>query len=244
MRPLSEQNILQIWEIAQHQHPIDRALTILALASPDTERVALADLSKGKRDTQLLAVREKIFGSRIFGLAQCEVCHEELEITFSVTDIQVESSQKQLSDEQTLNYKNYRIKFRLPNSHDLAELVACNDNKVAQRLLIQRCVFFVSRKGKRIAKTKLPKSIIRNLEEKMAALDPQALIKLDLKCNNCKHRWQLDFDILSFLWVEISACAKQLLSDVHNLARYYCWSEQEILTMSPTRRKIYLEMIN
>jgi len=33
------------------------------------------------------------------------------------------------------------------------------------------------------------------------------------------------------------------LSDVHTLARAYGWRERDILTLSPTRRQFYLNMV-
>jgi hypothetical protein len=51
------------------------------------------------------------------------------------------------------------------------------------------------------------------------------------------------FDIISFFWKEIDHWVKHLLLDVHVLAKAYGWSENDILEISPWRRRIYLEMI-
>ena len=77
----------------------------------------------------------------------------------------------------------------------------------------------------------------------MAEADPLADIQLDLTCPSCERRWRAVFDIVSFLWTEIEVWAWRTLSDVHTLARAYGWSERDILTLSPTRRQFYLEMV-
>ena len=77
----------------------------------------------------------------------------------------------------------------------------------------------------------------------MSALDPQAEVLIDLSCPACQAREQILFDIAAFFWSEIAARAKRLLHEIHLLARAYCWSEADILGMSPGRRDCYLTMV-
>ena len=79
--------------------------------------------------------------------------------------------------------------------------------------------------------------------ERMAMLDPQADVQIDADCPSCGHRWREPFDIVTFLWTEVSALARRLLADVHDLASAYHWSERDILALSPARRNAYLEML-
>jgi hypothetical protein len=57
MRPLSAQQILQIWEVGQGQSPPERALTLLAFVFPDNAPADLAALTVGQRDAYLLKLR-------------------------------------------------------------------------------------------------------------------------------------------------------------------------------------------
>ena len=50
-------------------------------------------------------------------------------------------------------------------------------------------------------------------------------------------------DIAGFFWAELDAWARRLLREIHTLARFYGWSEAEILALSPLRRRCYLEMV-
>ena len=45
MRPLSAHDLLRVWELGEDQHPLDRALTILATACPELTWDELATLS-------------------------------------------------------------------------------------------------------------------------------------------------------------------------------------------------------
>jgi hypothetical protein len=85
--------------------------------------------------------------------------------------------------------------------------------------------------------------VITHIATQMVEIDPQAEILFALSCPACQHEWQILFDIVSFLWTELSAQAKRLLLEVHELARHYSWHETDILAMSPMRRNLYLELI-
>ena len=71
----------------------------------------------------------------------------------------------------------------------------------------------------------------------MSGADPMADIHLALNCPSCEHKWEAPFDIVAFLWREISAAARRLLREVHTLASAYGWTETEILALSPARRR-------
>jgi hypothetical protein len=71
MRPLEGQNLLAAWERGLDEHPVERALTLLAAALPDGERDDLARLPLGARDALLLALHERTFGAALQAVAAC-----------------------------------------------------------------------------------------------------------------------------------------------------------------------------
>ncbi|MGL5803905.1 MAG: phage baseplate protein, partial [Xenococcaceae cyanobacterium] len=89
MRYLAANDILHIWEIGQNQHPLDRALTMLAVAMPDRTTDELARLSIGRRDSLLLRLREITLGQHLVSVAQCPQCGEQLELEMNVRDFQI-----------------------------------------------------------------------------------------------------------------------------------------------------------
>ena len=78
---------------------------------------------------------------------------------------------------------------------------------------------------------------------RMEQADPQANIQLSLQCPACRQESQVTFDIVTYFWNEINAWAHGVLRDVHILATAYGWRESDILSLSPWRRQLYLEMI-
>ena len=277
MHGLSAQELLHIWEVAPRQHPVDRALTILALALPKAPRDELLALSVGQRDAHLLAVRERTFGGQLAGFAECSACQERLEFVFDVADIRAmpqiedgtggatkdvtggainraptdllpdyfvgEQNQAPTNQVYEVTIEGYDLRFCLPNSLDLAQVVRCGDVTAARNLLVQRCVLQASRDDGAVAVAALPEAVLTTLVESMGQFDPQAEIQLNLTCPACGQSWSVMFDIVSFFWSEICMQAKRLLREVHTLARAYGWREADILSMSAARRQFYLEMV-
>jgi hypothetical protein len=242
MRPLSAYDLLRVWEMGEDQHPLDRALTRLAAACPELTGDELAALSIGQRDARLLTVRERTSGPRLNGYVECPRCAERLEFDVAVADLRVAEDPDMEEKAWELVTGALALRFRLPNSGDLATVLGCEDPSAARNLLVQRCVLEANRDGVPVAASELPADVIAGLARRMSECDPQAEVLLDLRCPACDHAWQALFDIVAFFWAELAAQAKRLLREVHTLARAYGWREADILGMSARRRQFYLEM--
>jgi len=133
--------------------------------------------------------------------------------------------------------------FRLPTSPDLMAAIGQGAAAGRSALILERCLLSVEQGGAPVGSDKLPTEVAAAIARRMAEVDPLADIQLELTCPSCEHRWRSVFDIVSFLWAELEVWAWRILSDVHTLASAYGWRERDILTLSPTRRQFYLEMV-
>jgi hypothetical protein len=248
MQAPSASELLAVWERGRAQPLTTQALMLLATASPDKPREDLEKLSIGRRDAQLLTLREVLFGSRLTGLTPCPQCGRQLELGFEATELRVDG---QTSGELlTVSNGRYLVQFRLPNSQDLAAITETGNQESDAlglgRALLSRCLVQVRRNGRR-QKTEssrdLPSEVLEAVAAEMERADPQANVQLDLNCADCGHRWLSTFDIVSFLWNEIDNWARRLLGDVCLLASAFGWPESDILAMSAQRRQLYLQMI-
>jgi hypothetical protein len=243
MRALSTHDILRLWEQGRHQHPVDQALTLLALSETNMTWEELAALPIGARDARLLSLRALTFGQTLRISMACPECGERLEFTAKAADLQV--SENMAADgrqARELTVDDTRLRFRLANSWDLAAAAQCRSLAEARRILAQRCVLQLERDGVRLDAEKLTEPLIMDLAARMTELDPQAELTFDLQCPACRYPWEATFDIVSFFWRELVAQAHRLLLEVAELARMYHWREADILAMSSRRRKAYLEM--
>jgi hypothetical protein len=143
----------------------------------------------------------------------------------------------------TLSVEGIDVDFRLPNGGDLAVIGSLRDIASARASLLARCVKRAARHGETIAAEALPPRIVQAIAARMAELDPQADVALGIDCPSCAHAWLEPFDVVTFLWSELTAWARRLLGDVHLIASAYGWGESEILGLTPARRNAYLEML-
>ena len=247
MRRVSGAALLRIWEYGEGRHPLDQAIRILAEAFPEVELDSLATLSIGQRDAYLLEIYKSTFGGRLNALVDCPQCRETLELPLRVDDIRVAPEAEVTGEADCLHADGYAVRFRLPNSIDLATAVhqadGLADLAAARAILLQRCVLEATHTGHAVAVTDLPDPVITALGARLEACDPQAEVQLHLTCPACDHHWRALFDIVTFFWAKVSSQAKVLLRDVHTLAQAYGWHEADIVAMSEVRRQCYLEML-
>jgi hypothetical protein len=241
---LTAADLLNVWERGRSQTPVDRALSLLALTGVEGPIETLAQWSIGRRDAELLKLREQIFGPRMTGQADCPACGGQMELNFGTADFCAELPSE--PDEVfTLQTNGHELCFRLPNSLDVAGISSAPATPGSDRAqyLLERCLVSARQEGKEIMPDRVPVEVARAVSEKMSEADQPGDVQLALSCPHCGHRWHAPFDIVSFLWSEIHAWAVRLLRDVHALALAYSWRESDILAMNPWRRQAYLELI-
>ena len=240
MRPLSAAQLLDAWERGLSEPTCRRAIPVLAAAYPEYSPSALAELSIGERDRQLLMLRQWTFGSQLASVANCSSCGEGLEWTMDARDLFVE---KPTETDLSVELERYCVVFRLPNTLDLGAIGSCKDAASARQILLEKCISSARLAGEDVSADALPVAVTNEVISRMAQADPQADIEVELSCPSCGQCWQALFDIESFFWSEISSWAQRILSEVHVLARAYGWSETHILNLSPWRRQAYLNLV-
>jgi hypothetical protein len=228
MRALSATELLSVWELGSRQVPLQRALTMLAAASPEASSDSLANLTIGQREARLLALREMTFGSEVAGVTVCPECRDKIELSFNCSDVRP-AMETEPPAELAVQSNGRKVRFRLPTSADVFAGGSAEQ-------LFERCLLSGG--------DNLTKNFVSTVAEKMSSADPMAEIHLALNCPSCGHKWGAPFDIVAFFWREIGAAARQLLREVHTLASAYSWTGAEILALSPARRRLYLQMAN
>jgi hypothetical protein len=245
MRPLKAMELLTVWERGLSQTLLERVLTLLTAACPEIDSEAIAELSIGERDARLLQLREWMFGSNLVNTARCPQCTQRVEWENRIADIRIQPSLTPTSGHQfSVETENYTLRFRLPNSLDLAEVMDNPEANGTPGDLLKRCVITAVHAGSACSTEQLPDVVLQELARRIEELDPQADVSIQLTCPQCAHRWEVLFDISSYLWAEINSWAERTLRAVHKLARAYGWTEREILNLSPVRRQLYLGMVS
>jgi hypothetical protein len=242
MRTLSATELLKVWEHGLVQSPAQRALTLLKACCSETPLEQLNQLSVAQRDMHLLALRERIFGSRLSSITTCPACGEKLEFSIDGADIR-SASEVDPHGTFVVTHAGFSVQFRLPNSLDLASLGPAAGGEANRRHLLQRCVIAARRGDAEVAAAGLPQEVLAAVTRRMAEADPDSNVQLALSCPGCHHAWQAPLDIISYFWSEIHTWASRTLREIHALASAYGWREADVLALSPNRRQAYLEMI-
>jgi uncharacterized protein (UPF0212 family) len=255
--PLDDAALLAIWERSLPLERPWRELALLADASGEPVEV-LAGLPIGERDRRLLDLRERLFGADVEGEIACPSCGERLELRLALAtmclpvpatterDAPAEDRSAagcSVQGSMELEAGGWRLTLRLPDSSDVAASVAAAEPEAE---LVRRCIATATLDGEALAPDAVPDALLAEMRERvaerLAELDPQADVVLDLSCPACGQRWEAAFDPAAFLLDEVSAYAGRLIADVHELARAYGWREPDVLALGPVRRRRYLEL--
>lgn len=239
MRGPSAFELLDAWERGLGASQVGRGLALLALACPDLPRDALADVSIGERDAHLLSLREAAFGSDLTALVRCPSCGEALELAFATRDLRAAASAAPRAVEQD----GYNVALRRLTSRDLAA-AQVGDLSDRREALLARCIVSAEKDGAPASAAQLPATVRDAVVQRVAEAEAQADMQLNVACAGCGHIFRAPFDIVSFLWTELEAWAARTLREVHVLASAYGWTEREVLSLGPLRRRQYLGMVN
>lgn len=240
MATLDAATWLATWE---HSHSLPQALRPCALLAPllADGQAAAERLPLGQRDASLLDLHLALFGPELQATACCHRCGERLELSLDCRALRLVVPLP--ASELQLHWQDVQVRYRLPDSRDLAALAQIGCEAQARSLLLQRCIEQASRADQALQPAALPADVLEQLAAAMASADPQAVTELALSCPACGSQWQELFDIGVFLLERLGHWAERQLDQVHVLAQAYGWSEAQIFALSPARRARYLSRV-
>jgi len=207
----------------------------------------LRRLSVGDREALLLHLRRLALGERVCCLLSCPSCAKKMDLDLQIHELLLPAyAEAKSSHRATISEggDTYHVTFRLPNGEDqeaVAELAA-DSVESAAAVLLQRCIQeIVPASGEQIAGT--PAIVLHELPQKMAELDPQAEVLLDLTCPECQTNFVVPFDATDYVCREINEGEYDFYRQVHSLSFHYHWNEEAILAMNRRKRQIYLTLL-
>jgi predicted RNA-binding Zn-ribbon protein involved in translation (DUF1610 family) len=215
----------------------------LAADRPDLSPTAISRFSLGQRDSQLLRLREMLFGQQMSAVFECQQCGETLEFELSSPAASIPEAPPEDAPAFSVEVGPWQARFRLPEGSDLEVLADCASIEEGRVRLLERCLIEALGPDGPMPIVEASPELVESVEARMAELDPQANMAVDLTCPMCGTPTTAPFDVSHFFWQEIDQWARHTLHDVHTLARAYGWSEAEVLALTARRRQQYMELI-
>jgi hypothetical protein len=234
MRTIEALDLLALWERGASRHALDRSALLYAAARPDVAVDAIAVLPLGEINTRLLELRAAWFGERIQAHVDCASCGQRLGLTVAIPDLLPGRGA-----EHGVPAAGQRC--RPVCLQDLAAIAVERDPDRAARRLFERCWLRDDVDGD--DDVVLEGEAMRAIEDALEDADPNADLAFDVRCEACGHCGTAQLDPGELLWDDITARARVLLAEVHQLAYAYGWSEKDILALAPERRASYLAMV-
>lgn len=193
-------------------------------------------LTCGDREALLLHLRRATFGDRLACTLECPACGEAMDLDLSVAELLVEPGPDPRGEQvmALILADGSAVRFRLPTGADLEAAARAGGVEDGVRALLERCVS---------APAGLCAEARTELAARMASLDPQAEIRLQLRCPDCGHDFAALLDAAAVLFDELVSDRAALYGEVHEIALRYHWSEADILALEVPRRREYLELL-
>jgi len=212
---------------------------VLLLAPMCEECGDLGDRFPGELNRLLLRARVLLFGTVCDAVADCPGCDAQLEAAIPLAELTSAESAPTPVGEITVG--DIHITYRLPTWRELTALTDQSVDAAAAQLLAH-CVTSISSGEHDLTLDELDSEALCAVDEAISDADPDALIEVQLSCPECGETARLPMDPASFLWDEVDRWALSVLSEVAELAAAFGWSQHNILSMSPWRRRAYLTM--
>ncbi len=233
MVTLSGTDLVEVWAAGRAGAPGAGADALLARGGDDVPA-----MSPGGRDRALLELHASVFGPALDGVAACPRCGELLDVGVQIE--QLLGAVRPHGDRDEVRVHDggdVRVEYRLPT---VADLRARPPDGAA---LLDACVTRATVDGAQVAPGELPAAARAAIEAAMEEGDPFAEVTLALACPACGDEWGETLDPAPFVWAALGDAARRLVADVADLASAFGWSEHDVLTMSPGRRRLYLEVV-
>ncbi|WP_325894316.1 T4 family baseplate hub assembly chaperone [Grimontia sp. NTOU-MAR1] len=262
LQALNDNRQVEVWEAASARRAQERAAILAGAFVPDSLKPTLPDWTVAGRDHLLMLAYQRQFGDAIEVEAKCDECGEKTQLSFTVSQV-LGTASPELSKAwdavhasldtdaylpvyHNVIFEGIPCRFRLPR---IADLNMLENSEVMLFQFAQRVIEpedFPRIRSALADKENAQEAwemLFEQIEQQMLDSEPLSIVSLNSACPDCGAETLHQFDIANQFWAQLSASVEKQLWDVHLLATAYGWSSQDILAMSPARRRRHIAMI-
>jgi hypothetical protein len=214
--------------------------------SPRAAREEVAALLVHDRDLALVALRRLTYGDLLAVELACTGCAARHDVTLELDRL---ARPPDPPRELALEVCGHRARVRLPTAGDQALVGDDGDGGLATRrarLLALALIAIDERRGpfELADVAALDRDLRDAIEAALEGAMPDVDLALTAVCPACEADIDAPVVLAQIVLAELRERSKQLLREIHVLAREYHWSERHILALPVTRRRAYLALID
>ena len=230
--------LLAAWETGQATHAVARGAVLLHCAGLVADLGTALDLPLDRVQAMVATLLLDDAGPAVEGVAACARCGQFLEVTGWLPGLATQADQA--PEARTVATDDGMIVVRLPTTRDLLAAAAERSETAALATLRTRCLRRAD--GDALDPAVLSPGTLDAADAAAEDMAGAAAARLRTTCPACDDDVVVDVDSSVLLWQRICDLVPTILREVASLARWYGWSEASILTMSPARRRAYLDL--
>ena len=208
---------------------VERLVQVHDHATMDWRGLAVTDF-----EAMLLLVRRATLGDLVSAETNCTAagCGARMDVSFHIEEYLARGTPhhaKGVEKRETdgwFGLTGQNVRFRLPN---VGDLMAVDSQTNPERELFRRCV----------EPEMVPAPLRRRIDWALQALAPRLSQTLAGECPECHAQMDFYFDVRDFVLRELRLKAAAIYQEVHLLAFYYKWPEEDILALPRSRRIQY-----
>jgi len=213
-------------------------LTLSELGDKAPDPGTVESLCVADRQFLMLRLGEMLNGDDVWLRASCSSCDKffDLHIQRSALPIKEAAAGFPLC---AIDTRHGRMELRVPTGRDQNAVIRLSDDQ-AMISLLKCCV--VSIDGQPVEAAMLAKfntADIREIEQALDDISPSVCDALQTDCPECSKQQTVR---ISHYDVRVGH-QQGFYQEVHQIASYYHWGEEEILAIPRVRRQMYLELI-
>jgi hypothetical protein len=225
--------LVAAWEVAAAVPGIARAAVLLHAAGVVDALDEALDLPIGDAAAHSAELYAAAFGEVLDGLIGCDGCGELLEVQVPLAALRAPVGGRT----SRVEHAGVVLQVRAPTIRDL--LAAAGEPDPAT-VLLARCVNDPARGA--IDPAALAPAVRERVDAAAEELAGAAAVTVQAACPACGAGVHAAADVGDLLWERVRVAAPAVLAEVAELAAAFGWSEADVLALSPTRRRAYLDL--
>jgi hypothetical protein len=198
-----------------------------------------ATLCVADRQFLMLSLARLVSGDRYWLQGTCNQCRGKFDVRINQAQLPVQQAGRGFPF-VSVSLAGHTITLRIPTGGDQQEIQGMSQDAAIKTLLGNCIVAIKPETNQARFIDNLSAADIQAIDEALDKVSPSIGTLINTECPECHASQVLELDPYHLIQQQPAG----LYHDVHRIAYYYHWSEQEILSLPKARRQLYLRMID